>query len=165
MLREIRTKRQDAEGLSRRWFQDADMDLFVWCAAKLELRRFELSYDKPEAEKVLTWSSDRGFKHTEIDDGGRPGRHPASPLLVRESQCDAARLLSEFERSADDIDPTVIRFVSEKLRAFERDQPVAANVEAPAELARRPYFRYLYVVIAFVILLIVWIFINRGARQ
>ena len=82
MLREITAVRQIPGEACRRWFQDDEMDLFVWLGERSEIVGFQLAYDKPHAEKAITWKAGTGFRHARVDDGARPGHYPGSPLLV-----------------------------------------------------------------------------------
>ncbi len=61
MLREITAVRQRAGEPRRRWLQDEGMDLFVWLGAADAIVGFQLAYDKPQAERALTWKGKSGF--------------------------------------------------------------------------------------------------------
>lgn len=111
MLREIPKARQIPGEAPRRWFTDERMDLFVWIGEDDALAGFQLTYDKPEAEKALSWKRSQGYLHTRVDDGSRPGRHPGSPMLVADGAFDAPRVLAEFLGRAEEIDENVVRFV------------------------------------------------------
>ena len=93
MLREIRSARQNARGLIRRWFTDTDMDLFIWLNNQAPVK-FQLSYDKREAEHALDWHHAHGFTRHCIDDGeGRSARYKMSPILLNKADFIHARLL------------------------------------------------------------------------
>ncbi|GAB6039841.1 hypothetical protein [Endothiovibrio diazotrophicus] len=115
MLREITAVRQIPGEPRRRWFQDEAMDLFVWFEGET-IVGFQLSYDKPDRERTLTWRRERGYDHARTDDGSRPGRHPATPILVADGVFDVARVAVEFARRAAGIDGAVEGFVVERIR-------------------------------------------------
>jgi hypothetical protein len=53
----------------RRWLSDDFFDLIVWYRPDDTIHGFQLCYDKPYWERALTWLSDRGFSHMEVDSG------------------------------------------------------------------------------------------------
>ena len=118
MLSEILKVRQIPGEAQRRWFQDEGMDLFVWVGQDEPLIGFQLTYDKPHAEKAITWKHGVGFLHSRIDEGVRPGRHPASPLLVADGTFEPVRVLEEFRARAAEIDPTVRELVAARLGEY-----------------------------------------------
>ncbi len=90
MLHEIRAIRQLPGEPRRRWFFGSRMDLTVWTDTQGEIIGFQLSYDKPRAEKALTWKRDSRFFHNRVDDGeSKPGRHKGTPLLGVDGLFDA----------------------------------------------------------------------------
>lgn len=133
MLREITGVRQIAGEPLRRWFQDDAMDLFVWLGEANTFVGFQLAYDKPREERALTWKNTTGFRHTRVDDGAKPGRHPGTPLLLADGAFDVTRVLSEFQVRGAGIDSAVHAFVVEKLT----DYPRARVAESPAMLGGR----------------------------
>ncbi len=70
MLREVQNVRQIGGDPSRRWFSDPGMDLIVWMEAR-DIVGFQLTYDKPHAEKAVTWRAGAPeLSYTGVDDGG-----------------------------------------------------------------------------------------------
>ena len=118
MLREINKVKQIPGELRRRWFTDEKMDLFVWIGDNDVFSGFQLSYDKPTAERAITWKRGEGYQHTRVDEGSRPGHHPGSPLLVADGTFDASRVLVEFLGNAKEIDETVVRLVEAQLKGL-----------------------------------------------
>ena len=48
--------------------------------------------------KHWTWSKDRGFTHLGVDDGARSGKHPGSPLLVKDGVFKPENLLKMLKK-------------------------------------------------------------------
>ena len=118
MLREIRPARQKTRNAIRRWFTDADMDLFIWFTHQVPVK-FQLSYDKREAEHVLSWDRERGFMHNRIDDGeGLPGRYKMSPIMVSGSSLDTSKLARNFLIASEAMDPALADFIYARLLEY-----------------------------------------------
>lgn len=115
MLREIPAARQVPGESRRRWFNDEAMDLFVWLDEHDDLVGFQLTYDKPHAEKALTWKRGGSLTHAGVDEGARPGKHPGSPILVADGEFDAERVLREFRARCAQIDHGVGQFVAVRI--------------------------------------------------
>ncbi len=117
MLREINTILDN--DLSRRWFADDVMDLFVWINAKGIITRFQLCYNKNYSEHALTWKEEIGFQHNKVDDGeGRTGRHKGTPILVQDGQFDSDSIAQQFKINPKTIDTKIHEFIFEKLLSF-----------------------------------------------
>ena len=127
MLREIRQQGRKSGETRRRWFSDERMDLILWYAdEKEEITGFQLCYDKPNQEHALTWRRDDGFQHHRIDNGENvPGEHKQSPILLADGFFPQRKVSDEFARRARGLDPDLIAFVLEQLKAYEpsRDLP------------------------------------------
>ncbi len=117
MLVEIRQTMQRPGEPLRRWFTDERMDLITWTEED-QIVGFQLTYDKPRNEKVLSWNKETGFLHAGIDDGDRPGRHKGSPLMVMDGIFEFWRILGDFESRAEHMDPSVAEFVSDRIKRF-----------------------------------------------
>ena len=104
----------------RRWFQCAEMDLFVWRSAAGEIEKFQLAYDKLSFEKAITWSSNSGFEHNVIDDGTSTNHYPAAPVLGNSIAADISYIKEQFRPLALEIDPVVREFVIAKLAHYPR---------------------------------------------
>ena len=94
------------------------MDLFVWTDDAGEVKGFQLAYDKPHAEKAISWKRETGFLHTGVDDGSRPGHYPGTPLLVVDGEFSVVRVLNEFEVRSKEIDPSMVAVVVKVLGAY-----------------------------------------------
>jgi hypothetical protein len=132
MLKEIDGVRQDDPTLRRRWFQDHYFDLFVWQSAKSAIVAFQLCYDIPSQERVLSWRDASGFSHHRIDSGEATPERNMSPILVSDGILPVDEVLPRFVRHARDIDHAVGRFIAGKLREY------AGEPGPRAESGRRP---------------------------
>jgi hypothetical protein len=94
------------------------MDLFVWTNDADEIVSYQLSYDKPYPEKALTWRVGGGFSHDDVDDGSRPGRHPASPILLVDGEIDAKRVLALFQANAHALENDLQQFIVSGISRF-----------------------------------------------
>ncbi len=111
MFREISGVKQIAGEPFRRWFSCEAMDLFVWTNDSGEIVSYQLSYDKPHPEKALTWRVGGGFSHDDVDDGSRPGRHTASPILLADGEFAAKRVLALFQANAQQLENDLQEFI------------------------------------------------------
>jgi len=94
------------------------MDLFVWYGEGGRIRAFQLAYDKQRAERTISWRDSGGYRHERVDEGARPGRHPASPLLVADGAFQAERVRDVFRQRAAGIEPGIAELVLERLAAY-----------------------------------------------
>ena len=117
MLREIRETNQKIGEPKKRWFTSLNMDLFVWFNEDDEIISYHLTYNKPHDEKALTWSDKKGFLHSGIDDGTRPGKHPGSPLLVTDGELNSTKIISMFEKDSKELDPSIKSFIVSGIEA------------------------------------------------
>ena len=82
--------------LDRRWMSDEHFDLIVWYEPDQQIHGFQLCYDKQNHERALTWTRDRGFLHTAIDDGESEPTANRTPILVGNSVFPAQQVRGEF---------------------------------------------------------------------
>jgi len=81
VLHEIGHVRQDLPRGTRRWFQDAYFDLYVWHDAQGSLIAFQLCHDRLHAEGTISWSSEAGYAHASVDQGRTVAAQPSTPIL------------------------------------------------------------------------------------
>ena len=93
------------------------MDLYTW-GEDGELTGFQLTYDKPHAEKVFGWKKSKGFLHAGIDDGFRAGHHKGTPILVTDSVFEFWRVMEEFQSRAADLEATVVELVVDHIKRY-----------------------------------------------
>lgn len=118
MLREVKTVRQDREGLHKRWFTDAEFDLFTWQNESGRVVQFELCYGKRKQERSLRWADAGGYLHSAVDDGEAvPGRHKMTPILITDGPFRRVAVAEAFRAASREIDPLLAGFVAERLLA------------------------------------------------
>ena len=120
MLREISIARKADGAYERRWYEDERVDLFVWFGSHGSIERFQLTYDKPYAEKAIDWKRGRGLVHMLVDDGASRGMHAGTPLLSMGGIFAKDRVIEYFREHAANIDARVSAFVLQILRTFPR---------------------------------------------
>lgn len=107
MLRKINDLRQESGSREKHWYASSVLDLFVWLNSAGAIERFEFSYAKLGNEKAILWDTNNGFSAVVVDDGARPGRHPLSPMYVRDDhfQPDKPKqvLAQHFGHQHDDL--------------------------------------------------------------
>jgi len=118
MLREISIARKADGAYERRWYEDERVDLFVWFGSEGSIERFQLTYDKPYAEKAIDWKPGRGLVHMLVDDGANQGNYPGTPLLSLGGIFAKDRVIEYLREHAANIDTRVATFVLQILRAF-----------------------------------------------
>lgn len=107
----------------RRWFSSPSMDLFVWMDEGGEIVSYQLTYNKPHNEKALVWDRKKGFAHLGVDDGARPGKHPGSPLLVKDGVFIPANIVSMISNDNGDVAPWIKEFIVTGIEAhFDPDR-------------------------------------------
>ena len=117
MLREITTVRSFSDD-RRRWFSDADMDLFVWVHNQMPMQ-FQLSFNKQYEEHAISWDHDKGFRHSKVDNGeGRSGRYKMTPILVDDGDFDCYRLAHLFLQNSELLEPTLADFIFARLMEY-----------------------------------------------
>lgn len=121
MLREKKDVRQiEGEGY-RRWFTDKNFDLIVWYEDENSPSciGFQLCYDKEDRERALTWSVKHGYSHTKVDDGEAPYTNKMTPILVSDGIFDGRAVREQFFEAAGELDQDLIKFIDEKLEAYQ----------------------------------------------
>ena len=111
MLREISSVRQIKGEPTRRWFFCSSLELTVWVEDGCYVG-FQLAYDKPRAEKAVTWQLSTGdLRHTIIDDGeGRSGKPKSTPVVGADLPVNVWNVCGHFLRCGVDL-PEEIRFL------------------------------------------------------
>jgi hypothetical protein len=117
-MKEILLVRQNPGEPLRRWFHSVEMDLTVWCDDSGSLVGFQLCYDRPHAERGLTWTPESGFLDAAIDDGENNeglGRK-SSAILIGDGHCDANRLHDIFLAASQRLPEQIAEFVAMTIR-------------------------------------------------
>ena len=113
-------KRTVAGDYDRKWISDDYFDLIVWYTPHDSIHGFQLCYDKPHWERALTWLSDRGFSHMEVDSGEDDPRANRTPVLVPDGSFPAETVLAEFARRSSALPVDLQKLVTEKISDFVR---------------------------------------------
>lgn len=104
----------------RKWISDDYFDLIVWYTPHDTIHGFQLCYDKPRSERALTWLSDKGFSHREVDSGEETAEANRTPVLVPDGSFPAEKVLSEFGRRSRALPVELRQLVAEKISEFAR---------------------------------------------
>lgn len=111
MFREIKETKQRPDEPKKRWFSSLSMDLFVWLNDEDEILSYQLTYNKPHDEKALVWKRDKGYSHLGVDDGAHPGKHPGSPLLVKDGVFIPTKVISMIRNDKGEVSPWIKNFI------------------------------------------------------
>ena len=118
MLRQVKDVSQKPGEPTRCWFSSPRMDLFVWIGENEEVLSYQLTYDKPDAEKALSWKKGTGFSHFCVDEDLRPGCHPSSPLLKRDEKNDAFKVVALFHKNSGYLQPCLKQFIISSIKNY-----------------------------------------------
>jgi hypothetical protein len=119
MLREISSIRQNSKRRKKRWFTDADMDLFIWFNQQAPTH-FQLSYNKRGQEHAITWDIETGFCHNSVDTGEQflHFKYKMTPILVADGEFDAATVARDFLQASDNIEESLADFIYARLLEY-----------------------------------------------
>jgi hypothetical protein len=116
MLTEIVNLSDTSPGLRRRWFTDADMDLYVWYDRHNQPVEFQLCYDKRSEERALAWDSETGLSHHHVDTGeARPDNAKQTALMLENTSPDINRAKALFSQSGQTLDHNLFEFILARL--------------------------------------------------
>ena len=118
MLRELRDVKQVPGEPRRRWFSDENFDLIVWLDPEEQILGFQLCYDKEPRQKALTWLNGGGYRHNRIDDGDKPGKMKASPVLEANGYFDSEGIARRFMENKGDVPEKISECVYEKITRY-----------------------------------------------
>ncbi|NOZ11566.1 MAG: hypothetical protein GXP09_11060 [Gammaproteobacteria bacterium] len=118
MLTEIPSTINHSESSRRRWFSNANMDLFLWQGKADEVLGFQFCYDKNHQERMFSWFTDTGYQHCHIDDGEASPKRNMSPILLANANPYDQDLVSRFCANAVNIDPRIASCVAQHLDHF-----------------------------------------------
>jgi hypothetical protein len=116
LLTEIVNISDTSPGLRRRWFTDADMDLYVWYDRHQQLVEFQLCYDKRGNEQALAWDSESGLSHHLVNTGdARPDTINQTALLQEETVPDISRVKALFTQTGQTLEHNLFEFILARL--------------------------------------------------
>lgn len=123
MLREITAIRQNSSELQRRWFTDADTDLFIWFCDQVPVA-FQLSYGKRGIEYSISWKHDTGFSQHCVDDGeNRPGKYKMTPILLDQTEVNIRQIARDFLAASEDMEAALADFIYARLLEYPSFRP------------------------------------------
>ena len=122
MLKEIPVTRQRSNEPRRRWFTNADFDVYVWQDDDKRIVAFQLCYDKSDDERVLFWTEKNGYAHAGIDGGGARESHGETPIFRADGVFDPSATLSRLMVVRGNMDGTVFEFIQQKVQEY--GQPI-----------------------------------------
>lgn len=97
-----------ANDLDRRWMSDDYFDLIVWYEPSGAIHGFQLCYERNRNERALTWTRQKGFRHSGIDSGEQCPLGNATPVLRKGAAFPAAKVQREFAARSKSL-PAEIR--------------------------------------------------------
>jgi len=105
-----------------RWFRDGYFDLFVWYDETGDKFSFQLCYDIYGKQRAVTWHREHGYSHHAVDDGARPGKPKASPLMIADLDFNMKDVADKFKDAAENsgMDHTLSAFVLERIMAHQK---------------------------------------------
>ena len=115
MLIEIKAVRQTKGLPHKRWFNDADFDLFTWHRRDGSVCRFELCYDKHLGEHTVRWDAREGVETFSVDDGEVTGRYKMAPLVQASDSPVEQHMTTRFRDAARELDPAIVAVVCARL--------------------------------------------------
>lgn len=124
-MQEILKVKQDSPYLRKRWFNSAEVDLFVWLDNDNVIERFQLCYDKFINEHAFTWSKHNGYNHYIVSDGEDSDFFSkTSPILIEKYQKKVfpkSRLM-ELLKAHQNIDILLFNDIMDKVSACPFEQ-------------------------------------------
>ena len=115
-----RTVKQHKGELTRRLYNNAYFDIFVWHDELDSIVKFQICYDIYYNERALTWDEGKGFKHDIIDDGGIDPTRNETPVLKEGGVFPLEDILERFVVSSEGIDPLVRTFIIDTLNTYRK---------------------------------------------
>lgn len=123
MLREMARVNQPDPEVRRRWFRDDYFDIFTWQSSNGSVVGFQLCYDLPTYERVLSWREAKGYSHHRVDGGEASPIKNRSPIMVLDGLLPLSTVLEEFDQRALELDPQLRGFLRQHLVAYGVDEP------------------------------------------
>ena len=108
--------------LDRHWISDEYFDLIVWYEADGHIYGFQLCYDKPDRERALTWTRDKGFLHTTIEPGESKPTANRTPILIVDGTFPARKVTDEFIVRSASLPAAIRELVLTRIDEYEARQ-------------------------------------------
>ena len=100
MLLEIANVAQHDPASRRRWFRDDYFDIFTWQNAQGAIVAFQICYDLPNKERVLSWRAASGYTHDRVDAGESSPEKNRTPIMIPDGALPLNDVLAEFDQRA-----------------------------------------------------------------
>ena len=123
MLLEIANVAQHDAALRRRWFRDDYFDIFIWQDARDAVVAFQICYDLPNQERVLSWRAAGGYTHDRVDGGESSPEKNRTPIMIPDGVLPLIAVLTEFDQRAAGLEPGVRDRLRRLLRAYSAGTP------------------------------------------
>ncbi len=123
MLHEITRVNQPDPNLRRRWFRDDYFDIFTWQAADSSMVSFQVCYDLPNYERVLSWRAANGYTHHRVDGGEASPVKNRTPIMVPDGLVPLTTVLEEFDLRATELEAPVRAFLRQHLLDYGAAHP------------------------------------------
>ena len=126
MLRPYPCRQPDS--LKKLWFSDPGNDLFVWLNNAGHITAFQFSYNKSDNEHLFSWNEHHGSSHDRIDDGEDVYLQiKMSPIMIPNATISCAQLAESFRSVSELLEPELVAFICNKLRAQGNSQSDSEN--------------------------------------
>ena len=110
---------QQTDSNQKRWFSDAEHDLFLWLDSNAKITSFQFSYHRSGREQWLRWHPDQGYSYGQVDAGeARPLHIKMSPVVIAGPAPDGAELAQQFRNISAPLDRALVDFIAAKLLAI-----------------------------------------------
>jgi len=126
MLREIASTCRKNNRKFKRWFTDANMELFVWFKDQTPVC-FQLSYDKLSLERSISWHVEAGFTHSMVKPESRHAKQWISPNHSPDDDFDAAITARQFLVASDNIEAPLADFIFARLIEYPGQLAIHSN--------------------------------------
>ncbi len=123
MLHEISRVNQPDPKWRRRWFRDDYFDIFTWQAADGSMIGFQVCYDLPNYERVLSWRAVSGYTHHRVDGGEATPVRNMSPIMVPDGLVPLTTVLEEFDQRAAELALPIRTFLRQHLLDYGKAYP------------------------------------------
>lgn len=119
MLYEIKNVQQETGEPFCRWFNDKDLDLYVWYNPDDSIHSFQLCYDKNGNERAISWQSgDNSYRHEKVESGDSGPRSRRSPVMVPGGVFYKRPVAESFKEHSFELDEVFANFVYDKIMSY-----------------------------------------------
>ena len=102
-LKEFKTVKNDHADLTKQWFSEVGLDVYLWHDQLGDYKRIEVVGTYDVRPFLWLWEEGKDGKFFSIDEGEGDERKNLSPVVTGEFDGDYNRLLSKIEASSGDL--------------------------------------------------------------